>query len=60
MEGIDIQEYKVGALQDVVLLKASGFIDTNTSPELQKVMSRTIDGGNYKILLILVFPRSHR
>ena len=51
MEGIDIQEYKVGALQDVVLLKASGFIDTNTSPELQKVMSRTIDGGNYQIIV---------
>lgn len=51
MEGIDIQEYRVGALQDVVLLKASGFIDTNTSPELQKVMSRTIDGGNYQIIV---------
>ena len=45
MEGIEIQEYRVGALNDIVLFKTNGYIDTNTSPELQKYLSQTIDQG---------------
>jgi len=45
MEGIAIKQYRVGALQDVALLRARGYIDTNTSPELQKVISQQIENG---------------
>ena len=45
MEGFSVQEYKVGTLKDIVVLKAAGYIDTNTSPELQRTMSRVIDDG---------------
>ncbi len=51
MDGIEIQEYRVGALQDIVLLEAGGYIDTNTSPELQKVLNHTIESGNYQIVV---------
>lgn len=45
MEGIQIDEYRVGALKDIALLKTHGYVDTNTSPELQKVLGLTIEQG---------------
>jgi len=51
MEGIEIQEYRVGALQDVALLKTNGYIDTNTSPVLQKHLSQTIDRGVHQFVI---------
>lgn len=51
MEGIDIHEYKVGALQDITLLKTSGYIDTNTSAELQKVINQTIENGSCQLII---------
>lgn len=51
MEGIEIQEYRVGALQDVALLKTNGYIDTNTSPVLQKHLSQTIDMGVHQFVI---------
>jgi anti-sigma B factor antagonist len=51
MEGIDIHEYKVGALQDITLLKTFGIIDTNTSAELQKVINQTIENGNCQLII---------
>lgn len=51
MEGIEIQEYRVGALQDVALLKTNGYIDTNTSPVLQKHLSQTIDMGVHHFVI---------
>ncbi len=45
MEGIEIQEYRVGALKDIALFKTNGYIDTNTSPELQKHLGQTIEEG---------------
>ncbi len=45
MEGIEIQEYRVGALKDVALFKTNGYIDTNTSPELQKHLGQTMEDG---------------
>ncbi|RPI02945.1 MAG: anti-sigma factor antagonist [Calditrichaeota bacterium] len=51
MEGIEIQEYKVGVLQDIALLKTFGYIDTNTSAELQKVINQTIENGYYQMII---------
>jgi anti-sigma B factor antagonist len=51
MEGIEIQEYRVGALKDIVLFKTQGYIDTNTSPELQKCLSQTIDQGVHQFVI---------
>ena len=51
MEGIEIQEYRVGALKDVALLKTNGYIDTNTSPELQKSLSQMIDEGIHQFVI---------
>ncbi len=45
MEGIDIKIYNVGSLKDVALIKISGFVDTATSPELQKVLTQTMEKG---------------
>jgi len=53
MEGIDIQIYKVGALQDIALFKAFGYIDTNTSPALQKTIVQTIEEGVSQFLIDL-------
>jgi anti-sigma B factor antagonist len=45
MEGIQIEAYRVGALKDIALLKTHGYVDTNTSPELQKVLGQMIEEG---------------
>ncbi|MBN1464598.1 STAS domain-containing protein [candidate division KSB1 bacterium] len=45
MEGIQIEEYRVGALKDIALLKTHGYVDTNTSSELQKLLGQTIEQG---------------
>jgi anti-sigma B factor antagonist len=36
MEGIEISYNKVGAMRDIVLLGIRGYVDTQTSPELQQ------------------------
>lgn len=51
MEGFGVQEYRVGSLKDIVLLKASGYIDTNTSPELQRKMGQVIDDGGVQLVV---------
>lgn len=51
MEGINIQTYSVGALKDIALLKAYGYIDTNTSPELQKLLSQVIEKGIVQFII---------
>ena len=51
MEGIQIEEYRVGALKDIALLKTHGYVDTNTSPELQKVLGQTIERGVYQFII---------
>ena len=51
MEGIQIDEYRVGALKDISLLKVQGFVDTNTSPELQKVLGQIIESGMYQFVI---------
>ncbi len=51
MEGIDIQVYRVGALRDIALFKAFGYIDTNTSPELQKEIGHIIEEGTSQFIV---------
>lgn len=51
MEGIQIEEYRVGSLKDIALLKTQGYVDTNTSPELQKVINHTIEQGIYQFII---------
>ncbi|MDZ7369666.1 MAG: STAS domain-containing protein [candidate division KSB1 bacterium] len=53
MEGIEITSRQVGALRDVVLFETGGYIDTNTSPELQKRLDQTIERGNYQLVIDL-------
>lgn len=54
MEGIQIEEYRVGALRDIALIKVHGYVDTNTSPELQKVLGNIIDQGIYQFVVDMV------
>lgn len=51
MEGIQIEEFRVGALKDILLLKVQGYVDTNTSPELQKTLGQFIEGGTYQFVI---------
>lgn len=45
MEGIQIKSERVGALKDVALFKVNGYVDTTTSPELQKLLTQNIEAG---------------
>jgi anti-sigma B factor antagonist len=45
MEGIDIKIDRIGALRDIALFRINGYVDTTTSPELQKSLTQSIDSG---------------
>lgn len=45
MEGIDIKIDRIGALRDIALFRVNGYVDTTTSPELQKSLTQSIDSG---------------
>jgi anti-anti-sigma factor len=45
MEGIDIQIDHIGALKDIALFRVNGYVDTTTSPELQKTLTQSIEAG---------------
>ena len=45
MEGIDIKIDRIGALKDIALFRVNGYVDTTTSPELQKTLTQSIDSG---------------
>ncbi len=51
MEGIQVKIYRVGVAQNIILLKISGFVDTTTSPGLQKTITSLIEEGNYQFLV---------
>lgn len=51
MEGIQLKIYRIGVAQNIILLKISGFIDTTTSPGLQKAITHLIEEGNYHFLV---------
>jgi anti-sigma B factor antagonist len=53
MEGIEITNYQVGVNRDIALLKVRGFIDTTTSPDLQKTIAQTIEDGVFQFVIDL-------
>jgi anti-sigma B factor antagonist len=53
MEGIEITSYHVGVNRDIALLKVRGFIDTTTSPDLQKIIAQTIEEGIFQFVIDL-------
>jgi len=53
MEGIEINLDYVGAHRDIALLRVRGYVDTTTSPELQRVMSRILDEGKHQLIVDL-------
>jgi anti-anti-sigma factor len=53
MEGIEINVANVGAQRDIILLRVRGYVDTTTSPELQRTISRILDEGRYQLIVDL-------
>jgi len=53
MEGIEKSIHKIGILKDITLLRVSGYIDTTTSPELQKIIAREINNGSHQFIIDL-------
>jgi len=53
MEGIDKSIHKIGVLKDITLLRVSGYIDTTTSPELQKTIAEEISSGSHQFIIDL-------
>ncbi len=53
MEGINITVGKVGTLKDIALVRVRGYVDTTTSPELQKTLSTIINSSVSQFIIDL-------
>ncbi len=53
MDGIEITKNRVGALRNICLFRVRGYVDTTTSPELQRTLSQVIEEGIYQIIVDL-------
>lgn len=53
MEGIQIAVEREGAQQDIAVVKVTGYIDTTTSSELERVIQNLIREQRYKIIIQL-------
>ncbi len=53
MDGIDIKVHRVGLLNDIILFKVSGFIDTSTAADFHKELTQYIDKGNIQFVIDL-------
>ena len=53
MEGIQITVERVGARQDIAVVKITGYIDTTTSSELERVIQNLLREQRYKIIIDL-------
>ena len=53
MEGIEKSIHRIGVLKDITLLRVSGYIDTTTSPELQKIIAEEINNGSHQFIIDL-------
>lgn len=53
MDGIEITVDRVGALQDIGLFRVRGYVDTTTSPELQRKLTEIIHDGITQIIIDL-------
>jgi anti-sigma B factor antagonist len=55
MDGIEIAVDRVGAYQDIALIRVRGYVDTTTSPELQRLLLQTIEEGICQFVVDLAF-----
>jgi anti-sigma B factor antagonist len=55
MDGIEIAVDRVGAYQDIALFRVRGYVDTTTSPELQRLLLQTIEDGICQFVVDLAF-----
>jgi len=53
MDGIEITVDRVGALRDIGLFRVRGYVDTTTSPELQRMLTEIIHDGVTQIIIDL-------
>ena len=53
MDGIEITLDRVGALRDIGLFRVRGYVDTTTSPELQRMLTEIIHDGVTQIIIDL-------
>lgn len=53
MEGIQVSVEKVGANQDIAVIKVGGYIDTTTSGELENSLSSVLKSDCYNIVIDL-------
>ncbi|MFQ5708354.1 MAG: STAS domain-containing protein [bacterium] len=53
MEGIQVSVEKVGANQDIAVVKVGGYIDTTTSAELEHSLSSVIKSDCYNVIIDL-------
>ncbi len=53
MEGIEKSVHKIGALKDITLLRVKGYIDTTTSPDLQKAIAEEMSRGSNQFIVDL-------
>jgi anti-sigma B factor antagonist len=53
MDGIEITMDRVGALHDIGLFRVRGYVDTTTSPELQRMLTEIIQDGVTQIIIDL-------
>ena len=57
MEGIQLRNFGVGAGGDISLLRVKGYVDATTAPDLNKAVTKLIQGGHYQIIVDLRFAR---
>ncbi len=53
MDGIEITFVRVGALRDIGVFRVRGYVDTTTSPELQRMLTEVIRDGVHQIIVDL-------
>lgn len=51
MDGIEISIVRVGALRDIGLFQVRGYVDTTTSPELQRMLTDVIRQGVTQLII---------
>jgi len=55
MDGIEIVVDRIGVFQDIALFRVRGYVDTTTSPELQRMLLQTIEEGVCQFIVDLGF-----
>jgi len=53
MQSIQINVFSVGVLRDIALFRVGGYVDTSTSPELQRSINQVIREGRTQIIIDL-------